>query len=121
MTKQEEQLKDHLENAANWERLPTYEPGLFVVKAPQTKSGKNKKLILEINPLNEKNKPSKIKGLIISSTKILKYYNNTFDKHYDNIITLIDIIKNINADKTLSYRIKKACKKQNITDLDKYL
>ena len=64
------QLKDHLENAQDWEKMETPIPGVSVVKIPATKSRKAR-LNLEINPLGADSYPIKRKGLFIGNAEVL--------------------------------------------------
>ena len=77
------QLKDHLENGRDWEKMMTPVPGVTVVKVPSTKS-RPAMLFLEINPLQPDGRPLKRKGLYIGSQETLLQFSETLndDKTY---------------------------------------
>ncbi len=63
------QLKDHLENGKDWEKLSTPIPGVFVVKIPATKTH-GARLMVEVNPVDESGNPRKRKGLFVTDEKM---------------------------------------------------
>ncbi len=68
-----EQLREHLENGRDWEKMDTPIPGVYIVKIPATKK-RPAILQLEINPLNENGMPIKRKGLFIGNKDTLIRY-----------------------------------------------
>ena len=66
----EAQLKEHLKNGKDWEKMETPIEGVNVVKVPATKT-RPALLFLEINPLKDDGKPLKRKGLFVGSKEIL--------------------------------------------------
>ena len=80
------QLRDHLENGKDWEKMSTPVPGLNVVKVPGTKT-RPALLYLEVNPLKDDGKPLKKKGLFIGSQEMLLRFSETLndDKTYQII------------------------------------
>ena len=58
----EDELRTHLDEAKDWEKLPTSIPGVFVVKVPGTKNRKAR-LMVEVNPVDKNGQPKKRKGL----------------------------------------------------------
>ena len=85
----EAQLKAHLKNAADWEKMETPVQGVSVVKVPATKS-RPALLFLEINPLKEDGKPMKRKGLFVGSKEMLIKFGEALqdDKVYQLIVEL---------------------------------
>ena len=80
------QLKDHLDNGKDWEKIETPVPGLNVVRVPATKT-RPALLYLEVNPLKDDGKPLKRKGLFIGSQEMLLRFSETLndDKTYQII------------------------------------
>ena len=85
----EAQLKNHLTTGADWEKMETPIPGVFVVKVPVTKT-RPSLLFLEINPLKEDGKPMKRKGLFVASKEMLVKFGEALqdDKVYQLIVEL---------------------------------
>jgi len=63
------QLKDHLENAEDWEKMDTPIEGVSVVKVPATKT-RPALLFIEVNPLKENGTPMKRKGLFVGNKEM---------------------------------------------------
>ncbi len=89
------QLKDHLENAKEWEKMETPIPGVFVVKVPATKT-RPALLFLEVNPLKDDGKPIKRKGLFVGSKEMLVKFGEALSD--DKVFQLINEIENINPE-----------------------
>ena len=85
----EAQLKTHLKNGADWEKMDTPVPGVSVVKVPATKT-RPSLLFLEINPLKDDGKPMKRKGLFVGSKEMLIKFGEALqdDKVYQLIVEL---------------------------------
>ena len=66
----EDTLRSHLETAKSWDRLPTDQPGIYVVKVPATKK-RGPVLMVEINPPTDLGNMTKKRGLFVSSEKML--------------------------------------------------
>ncbi len=91
----EAQLKAHLKNGADWEKMDTPVPGVSVVKVPATKS-RPALLFLEINPLKEDGKPMKRKGLFVGSKEMLIKFGEALQD--DKVYQLIVELENINPE-----------------------
>jgi len=89
------QLKDHLKNGKDWEKMETPIPGVFVVKVPKTKT-RSSLLFLEINPLKSDGKPMKRKGLFIGSKEMYIAFKETLEE--DAIFTLIQNVEKVNPE-----------------------
>lgn len=87
------QLKEHLYNGDDWEKMETPLPGVFVIKVPATKS-RPSLLYVETNPLNKNRRLMKKKGLFINTSKMLRKYNELLSA--SDTIQLVDIIDQIN-------------------------
>ena len=88
----EEELKEHLKNGKDWEKMATPVEGLMVVKVPATKT-RPALLFLEINPLIN-GKPLKRKGLFVGSKEILIKFGEALND--DKTFQLIGEIENVN-------------------------
>ncbi len=88
-----EQLKEHLQNGRDWEKMSTPIPGVYVVKVPKTKT-RPAMLQLEINPLKDDGKPMKKKGLFISSKEMLILFAEALSE--DKSYRIIQTLENIN-------------------------
>jgi len=85
----EAQLRAHLKNANDWEKMEAPIPGVFIVKVPATKT-RPSLLFLEINPLKDDGKPMKRKGLFVGSKEMLIKFGEALqdDKVYQLIVEL---------------------------------
>ncbi len=94
MTDISSQLKEHLEEGKDWERMNTPVPGLFVVKVPATKTRKAR-LNLELSPLKNDGTPLKKKSLFIGGEEMFIKYSEMFsnDKAYQIIREIEQINK----------------------------
>ena len=87
------QLKEHLKNADDWEKMETPIDGVFVVKVPSTKT-RPSLLFMEVNPLKDDGKPMKRKGLFIGSREMLVKFSEALQE--DKVYQLISEIESIN-------------------------
>ena len=105
MSNIENQLKDHLKGGADWEKMETPIPGVFVVKVPATKT-KPALLFLEVNPLKDDGKPLKKRGLFIGSKDMLLKFSEALND--DKTFQLIGELEKINPE------VKTKAKKLNM-------
>jgi len=91
------QLKDHLKNGKDWEKMETPVPGVFVVKVPETKT-RPALLFLEVNPIKSDGKPMKRKGLFIGSKEMYLAFKEALEE--DAIYTLIQNVEAVNPEIT---------------------
>ena len=89
------QLKDHLKNGKDWEKMETPIPGVFVVKVPETKT-RPSLLFIEVNPLKSDGKPMKRKGLFIGSKEMYIAFKEALEE--DTIFTLIQNVEAVNPE-----------------------
>jgi hypothetical protein len=87
------QLKDHLKNGKDWEKMDTPVEGVNVVKVPATKT-RPALLFLEINPIKEDGKPLKRKGLFVGSKEILIKFSEALND--DKTFQLIRELEKVN-------------------------
>lgn len=100
----EAQLKAHLKNGADWEKMETPVPGVNVVKVPATKT-RPALLFLEVNPLKEDGKPLKRKGLFVGSKEMLIKFGEALND--DKVFQLIGELEKINPKGTANGATKK--------------
>ena len=89
----EAQLKEHLKNGEDWEKMDTPVEGVNVVKVPATKT-RPALLFLEINPIKEDGKPLKRKGLFVGSKEILIKFSEALND--DKTFQLIGELEKVN-------------------------
>ena len=89
------QLRDHLKNAKDWEKMETPVDGVFVVKVPATKT-RPSLLFLEINPLKDDGKPLKRKGLFVGNKEFLVKFSEALSD--DKVFQLIGEMEEVNPE-----------------------
>ena len=95
MTEIQAQLKEHLENGEDWQKMETPIEGVFVVKVPETKT-RPALLFLEINPLKDDGKPMKRKGLFVGSKEMLIKFSEALQD--DKVFQLIRELEQVNPE-----------------------
>ncbi len=93
MSEIQNQLKEHLKNAKDWDKMETPIEGVTIVKVPGTKS-RPALLFLEVNPLNEDGSPMKKRGLFVSNKEMLLKFSETLND--DKTFQLIGEIEKVN-------------------------
>ena len=92
------QLRDHLDSAADWEKLPTPIPGVYVVKIPATKT-RPAKLMIEVNPVDENGNPRKRKGLFLTDEKMRRDFVVALENEdVSNLLRAVDVVNPTVAD-----------------------
>jgi len=112
-----EQLKEHLQNGRDWEKMSTPVSGVYVVKVPKTKT-RPAMLQLEINPLKDDGKPMKKKGLFISSKEMLIKFAELISE--DQSYQILNATENINKGdryKPKEYKTVAEEKKEEIIEI----
>jgi hypothetical protein len=87
------QLKEHLKNGKDWEKMETPVQGVSVVKVPATKT-RPALLFLEINPLTDDGRPLKKKGLFVGNKEMLVKFGEALND--DKVFQLIGELEQIN-------------------------
>ncbi len=90
----EKRLMEFLESGGDWERMKTTIPGVFVLKLPSYKSSPAR-LVVELNPVDDRGKPKKRRGLILRSTKELEEFRKMF--RYEKLLKLLEMLDSINS------------------------
>ena len=93
-----DQLKKFLKDGEPWEKMETDTPGIFIVRVPGPKgSPERARLMLELIPVDENNKPRKRKGLYLSDRDTyIQYFDLLND---DNITKILTTIEEVNPKK----------------------
>ena len=83
--------------------METDTPGIFIVRVPGPKTKPDKaRLMLELIPVDENNKPRKRKGLYLSDKEtFIQYFDLLNDDNITKILTTIEDINPKNAKKSL--------------------
>ena len=89
------QLKEHLQNGEDWEKMETPVAGVFVVKVPATKT-RPALLHLEVNPLKADGRPMKRKGLFVGSKEMLIKFSEALSD--DKVFQLINELEEVNPE-----------------------
>jgi hypothetical protein len=87
----ESRLREILEKAREWQRVPVRSsPGIFVVKASGTKRNPPS-LLIELNPIDENNMPTKRRGLYIRTRRDLEEYRKLInDRNLDALVSALE-------------------------------
>ena len=89
------QLKEHLNNSEDWEKMETPIEGVFVVKIPATKT-RPALLQIEINPMTDDGKPMKRKGLFVGNLEMLMKFSDAITD--DKVFQLMKELEQANPD-----------------------
>jgi len=100
----EAQLKEHLKNGKDWEKMETPVDGVSVVKVPATKT-RPALLFIEVNPLKEDGKPMKRKGLFVGSKEMLIKFGEALND--DKVFQLIGELEKVNPKRSMNDSTKK--------------
>jgi hypothetical protein len=98
------QLKEHLKDGKDWEKMETPVPGVYVVKVPATKT-RPALLFIEVNPLKEDGKPMKRKGLFVGSKEMLVKFGEALND--DKVFQLIGEVEKVNPKGAVNGSTKK--------------
>jgi hypothetical protein len=89
----EEKLSSYLKTGADWGRLKTSVPGIFILKMPAYKTSPAR-LAIELNPTDDSGSPTKKRGLVLRSSEELEEYRTIFQ--YDKLTPLLKTIDGVN-------------------------
>ena len=91
----EEKLSRFLEEGADWAKVKTTVPGVFVMKMPGNKS-RAQCLSAEINPVDAGGSPTKRRGLIIRTVDELLEFKEIIGN--EKVETLLEMLEDVNPD-----------------------
>ncbi|MBT3283258.1 hypothetical protein HN807_05525 [Candidatus Bathyarchaeota archaeon] len=91
----EEKLSTFLEEGADWGKVKTTVPGVFVMKMPGNKS-RSQSLSVEINPVDAGGSPTKRRGLILRSVDELLEFKDILSN--EKVETLLEMLEDVNPD-----------------------
>ena len=98
-------LQEHLKTAANWAKIETDIPGVFVVKIPETKT-RGPRLMVEVNPVDKKTgAPKKRKGLFIKDFEMYLQFREALEQ--DEVPHLIQLLDDVNPAEHKGSNVKK--------------
>lgn len=89
----EEKLRAFLRSGADWGRLKTNVPGVFVLKLPPFR-GSSPRLSVELNPVDDAGNPTKRRGLIVRGEEELRGYEEIFQS--DKLRPLLKSVEAVN-------------------------
>lgn len=89
----EEKIDSFLKNGADWGRLKTTIPGIFLLRMPAYKNIPTR-LAVELNPVDERGSPVKKRGLVLRSKSELEQYREIFQ--FEKIAALLESVENVN-------------------------
>jgi hypothetical protein len=93
----EEKLVEFLDTGKEWSRLRTSVPGIFVLKLPAYKRSPSR-LVVELNPVDRADNPTKRRGLVLRSMAELEAFNEVYE--YDKLSKLLGMLEGVNQAKT---------------------
>ena len=91
----EEKLSTFLEEGADWGKVKTTVPGVFVMKMPGNKS-RSQSLSVEINPVDAGGSPTKRRGLILRRVDELLEFKDILSN--EKVETLLEMLEDVNPD-----------------------
>ncbi len=91
----EEKLSEFLEEGADWAKVKTSVPGVFVMKMPGNKS-RATSLSVELNPVDAGGSPTKRRGLIIRSVDELLEFKEMVTN--EKVEALLEMLEDVNPD-----------------------
>ena len=88
----EDTLLNIAENGKDWQRVETSIPGLFLVRAPGTKT-RDPSVMIELNPVGDDGKPIKRKGLFVRNMDLLVRFRELItNEKIDPLLEKIDAV-----------------------------
>jgi len=93
----EEKLAEFLDTSKEWSRIRTSVPGVFVLKLPAYKRSPSR-LVVELNPVDRADNPTKRRGLVLRSMAELVAFNEVYD--YEKLSKLLGMLEGVNLAKT---------------------
>jgi hypothetical protein len=89
----EEKLDSFLKTGADWSKLKTSVPGIFVIKMPVYKNSPAR-LAVELNPVDGSGTPTKKRGLMIRTKDELEEFRQLFVS--DKLGQLLEGVQRVN-------------------------
>jgi hypothetical protein len=91
----EDKLSSFLKTGADWGRLKTSVPGIFILKMPAYKSSPAR-LAIELNPVDGSGSPMKKRGLVLRSKEELEEYKTIFQ--VEKLTPLVEQVEKVNPE-----------------------
>ena len=95
----EERLDSFLKSGADWSKLKTSVPGIFVIKMPAYKNSPAR-LAVELNPVNSSGLPTKKRGVMMRTKEELKEFKQLLGS--DKLAQLLEGVERVNPPTTKS-------------------
>ncbi len=92
-TLSEEKLASFLKSGADWSRMKTSVPGIFVLRMPAYKSS-SARLAIELNPPDGGGSPTKKRGLVLRSKAELEEFRQLFQ--FEKLAPLLENVERVN-------------------------
>jgi hypothetical protein len=89
----EDKLASFLKTGADWGRLKTSIPGIFILKMPAYKNSPAR-LAVELNPVDNSGSPTKRRGLVLRSMEELEEFKELFK--FDKLEPLLNGVDKVN-------------------------
>lgn len=100
----ENQLKGFLKSAADWEKMSTDVPGVFIVRVPGPKANREggARLMIEVNPVDENGNPKKRKGLFVADREMyIQFLEALQDDRINKILISLEGVNPKKQDKKM--------------------
>ena len=95
----EDKLDSFLKSGADWAKLKTSVPGIFVVKMPAYRNSPAR-LAVELNPVDSSGLPTKKRGVMIRTKEELEQFKELFES--DKLTQLLEGVEKVNPATTKS-------------------
>ncbi len=89
----EDKLSSFLKTGADWARMKTSVPGIFILKMPAYRSSPAR-LAVELNPTDESSAPTKKRGLVLRSAVEFDEYKGLFQ--HERLSSLLKSVEAVN-------------------------
>lgn len=89
----ENKLAEFLKDGADWAKVKTSVPGIFVIKLPKYKNSPTR-LAVEVNPVDAGGNPTKRRGLFIRHMGEFEEFKDLINN--DKMETLIEMLEDVN-------------------------
>ena len=89
VTKLSEDIRGRMEEAGEWEKIPTSIPGIFMVHMP----GKELRVMLMFNPTDEEGNPTKRKGFYFGDSDTAEAARKAFaDGRLEDLLKALSLV-----------------------------
>lgn len=89
----ENKLAEFLKDGADWAKVKTSVPGIFVIKLPKYKNSPSR-LAVEVNPVDAGGNPTKRRGLFIRNMDEFEEFKDLINN--DRMEALLEMLEDVN-------------------------